>query len=303
MAPYRKRFERSDKPAVRSVTPIKLAILSHLLDYRFLLVSQLCKLTSMSDQAVRRHLRELYDMEMVTRSAVSRSVIADNGEPNDETLTQGSAPIIYSLSKVGFAALLERGLADAARAKDVVVKYGPANDLFLRHELFLRDIRIWMATLSGEGVRLRTWKDTAESEIRLPIGVVLRPDATFVLDVGEYKGRQAVLTGFIEADRGTERGAQRWSEKIAGYIDLFSRSECVASATGYRAARILIIAPDHTRIDWIHRTIEQRLLEKSLPPDIGERFWLACKKHLRGEVGARLWRIVGVQDVWPLKMQ
>lgn len=180
-AARRRRYARSGDTAEVTVTPIKLQILRHLLDFRFLLVPQTAKLMGLSDQAARRHLRELFDAGLVERIAVPRSALADDGEANDASLTFGSAPAIHALSKPGIQSLVDAGIADRDALKRPPVSYGPQNSLFLRHELFVRDIRVWLTSLAAVGFPLISWQDGPEpGSGKAPAP---RPDGTFALRV------------------------------------------------------------------------------------------------------------------------
>jgi hypothetical protein len=292
----KKRFERSADAKPVSLTPQKLTALSLLLDYRFLIVPHLMRLTGISDQTARRCFRDLCDAGLVEKIAVPRAALAEENDANDAGLAFGSAPTIHALTKAG--AQVDAGMAERDALKRPPVDYGPKNSLFLRHEMFVRDIRVWLATLTGDGVGLRSWRDADDCVFPLPGGLKLRPDGGFILDVGERDGRKALLAGFIEADRGTERGLTRWSEKVRAYAALFADPANVVAATGFRHVRVLIVARTVARRDWIWEAIEEIGAELGLGPEILERFWVTDKGSLKDEgLDSERWRVPGVDGL------
>ena len=297
----KKRFERNAEGGAVALTPAKLNALALLLDYRFLIVPQYMRLTGASDQSARRCFRDLFDAGFVEKIAVPRAALADDGEANDANLTFGSAPAIHTITKTGVRSLVDAGMADREALKIAAPSYGPKNWHRFRHEMFVTDIRIWLATLTGDRMALRNWRDDGDSVFEMPNGLTIRPDGAFVLDIGEREGRSAVLAGFVEADRGTERGLDKWTAKVRAYAALFADPANVIAATGFRHARVLVIARTEARRDWIWEAIEEIGADKGLSPDITERFWVAEKGVLdeRG-LGEKRWRVPGVGGLLPI---
>ncbi len=296
----KKRYERSADTKPVSLTPQKLTALTLLLDYRFLIVPHLMRLMDISDQAARRCFRDLCDGGLVEKIAIPRAALAEDEDGNEAGLAFGSAPTIHALTKVGAQVLVDAGIAGRDALKRPPVDYGPKNSLFLRHEMFVRDIRVWLATLTGNGVGLRSWRDADECVYLLPGGQKLRPDGGFVLDIGEREGRNAVLAGFVEADRGTERGLTRWTEKVRAYAALFADPANVVAATGFRHARVLVVARTEARRDWIWEAIEEICEGIGAGPEILERFWVAEKSVLETPgLAAEAWRLPGVEGMHP----
>ncbi|MBA2678831.1 MAG: replication-relaxation family protein [Ktedonobacteraceae bacterium] len=294
----RRRYARSpSQVACVSITPARLKILRYLAELRFLSLPQIAKLCcpsarqDLSEKSARRHMRALFDAGLVDVLPVSRAALAPPGAPNDASLLYGSAPNVYAPTASGLKILRREGLVEDAEPGRKKPAYGPKNSLFLAHELAVRDVRVWLERAAGSGGHeLERWEDGEAAAIYLkrdnaPFSV--RPDAWFALRL-----RKAVLVGLVEVDRGTERGDQRWREKLKAYNSLFS-SGLLPSVTGYVNARVLVIAPDARRRDLLARTIA----EYDAP--VSSRLWIAAQAIL-GETSLFLprWR----QRVdWPLK--
>ena len=204
-----KRFERAAPE--HPLTPVKLALLSHLAECSFLTVPQLAGLAGSTPKALRGHMRHLFDMGLVERVGVPRVALAEIDAHSRHTLLFGSAPIIYHLSRAGARTLVEAGMADPEEVKDVP-SYGTHNSLFLAHETQVRDMRVWLeVAVRAHGLPgIQSWVDGA----RTTIGRV-RPDAWFTFPL---KG--ATLMGLLEIDRGTERRPATWIEKFAQYREV-----------------------------------------------------------------------------------
>jgi len=301
-APTRKkRGERSGDKANVTLTPLKLDLLRKLNEYRFLLGSQTCKLTGLSEQAVRRHMRELFDAELADRAYIPRAAIAEDDEANDISLTHGSDPLSHAISKKGIQELINAGIVGKEALKSQPFDLSSKNWLFLRHEIFIRDIRIWTETLKDDGVALRSWRYAYEAEIVISKSQKFRPDAHCVIDIGERAGRPCVLSAFIEADRGTERGLDPWAGKLSAYAALFNDPEKLVEATGFRNARVLVVTTTEARRDWIWRTLEDLCAQAGAGPELMERFWIAGKSVLEDEtLGEKRWRLPRVDGLWEM---
>ena len=296
-AARKQRFERSADGKPLSLTPQKLRALSLLYDYRFLIAPQPARLTGGSDQSARRCFLSLHDDGFVEKIAVPRVALAGDGEANNASLNYGSAPDIHTLTKAGTQVLVQAGIASKEALRRERPKFGPRNWYFLRHEMLVSDIRVWLATLAGDGVGLRSWRDADDCVFLIPdTSIKLRPDGAFVLDIGEREGRNCVLAGFIEADRATERGLDKWTEKVRAYAALFADPANVIAATGFRHARVLIVTRTEARRDWIWEAIEDIGAGLRLGPEVLERFWMAEKGVLEERrLDGERWRVPGVE--------
>lgn len=284
------RYVRAPRPAV--LTTPRLNLLRRVADFRLISLPQLVRLHGPSEKSVQRGMRALFDMGLVDVVAVPRAALAGPGENNDAALLFGSAPNVYVPTKKGLHFLHEAGLLEEIQAPP---RYGPQNALFLRHELALRDVRTWLLLEARrqQEQRLRRWRDGTEAMIDMETSAgpkTVRPDAWFVYQIDER-----LLVGFLEWDRGTERGAKRWEQKMAGYGALFASGQ-VSNVTGYENARVLIIAPTERRRDWLAEFVAERAA-----PELSRRFWLSTPDVLnRPLLGTSLWRQPGSELLKPL---
>jgi len=285
-----------------------MQLLRYLAECRFLALPQLARLARLegemdmaSVKSARRHLRALFDAGLVEVFPVSRLALATPDAANDATLLYGSAPNIYAPSARGLDALVRAGLIEPDWAKRPFPTYGPKNTLFLAHELLVRDVRVWLERCAaGAPQDVRRWEDGAEAAIDLGRPVApfqARPDAWFVYCLSQADdGRETVLVGLVEVDRGTERGKTRWAEKLAAYGALFS-GDGLRLATGYRNARVLVLAPSAARRDTLARLIAGVIGTAGL----AERFWLAETATLNAAtLSAPVWRRIGGTALAPL---
>jgi DNA-binding transcriptional ArsR family regulator len=283
-----RRRERAAPP----LTPLKLQALRWVAELGICSLPQLAALLEVSRVAARRHLRALFDGGLVEVVPCARFALADRTAPNDPSLLYGSAPNLYTLTKAGQRLL---GELDGSPPPLRPGRYGPANGLYLAHELFIGDVRVWLELASRRhpGHRLERWADGAAAEIglgRAQPPKAVRPDAWFAYRLG---GR--VLVGLLEADRGTERGSLRWKEKLAAYGFLF-RSGRLAEVTGYANARVLAVVPDGRRRDRLAEFIKEQAA-----PEGAERFWLAERALLaEPDLGLAAWRRPGAEGLAPL---
>ena len=303
----RKRYARSaSQAACVSLTPVRLEILRHLAELRFLSLPQIARLCcpsgrqDLSEKSARRYMRALFDGGLVDVLPVSRAALAPPGAPNDASLLYGSAPNVYAPSAWGLETLWRAGLTDRPEAGRKKAAYGPKNSLFLAHELAVRDVRVWLETVTRAGGHgLERWKDGEAAAIsldreRTPYQV--RPDAWFALRLGK-----AVLVGLAEVDRGTERGDRRWREKVEAYHSLFSDRARLSAATGYVNARVLVFTTDHKRRDALACSIQKSAGELRLPPALLDRFWLVGPEALvHPDLTGHRWRRPGSDALRPL---
>jgi len=268
----RRRYQREPPERPLSLTGHKRDLLRYIADYGILSSRQLAALADPSPKSVQRALRALYDAGLVDVVPVPRAALADPGSANEAAVVYGSAPNLYVLTRAGAKVLRDRGLAGNPRV--LAGRYGPRNHLFLGHTLAVQEFRIWteLASRRYPDHRLEVWRDGPAAQIdlgRLRPPKVLRPDAWF-----RYRVGPRVLVGFLEADRGTERGSRRWQEKITAYTFLF-RSDQLRKVTGRRHARVLIVTPDDRRRDRLAELIAEHAL-----PEVAPRFWLAGQSVL-----------------------
>lgn len=297
VARRRSRYIR-DAASAPALTPPRWRLLQAVADYGLISRPQLARLCGPSEKSVQRGARALFDGGLVDIVAVPRAALAEPGQANDASLLFGSAPNIYVPTRAGLRLLHEHGLIEAPRP---VPAYGPRNGLFLRHELALRDVRLWLDLTARPdvGQALEVWRDGVEALIDLGRAApprAVRPDAWFVYRLpGPKGGRSAVLAGAVELDRGTERGASRWGEKVAAYEALFAGRHW-AVTTGYVNGRVLIVCPDERRHVWL-----ARFLREHAPSEMWPRFWLTTRSMLtRPDLGAAAWRQPGSDLLRPL---
>lgn len=298
----RRRYRPAAVAGRLVVTPPKRALLEAVARLEVASLPQLARLTGPSEQSARRHLRELFDHGLVRVIPVSRFVLADGEAANDASLLFGSAPNIYTLTRRGARELERVGGRPPERLRE---RYGPRNTYFLAHELGIRDVRVWLELTARRhpGHTLERWEDGGAAEISLesPATVtlpggksgVLRkvlPDAWFV-----YRLPAGVLVGFVEVDRGTERGERRWGQKLAAYTRLLTSGE-LKRVTGYHRARILTFTPAAAR-----REVLARFIERDAPPETVASFWFTAPDGWSApDFSTPCWRRGGTTELQPL---
>ena len=286
----RSRYVRDPRPAV--LTPVGLKLLETVTAYRIVSLPQLVRLNELSPKAGQRAMRTLFDAGLVDIVAAPRAALAEPENPNDASLLFGSVPNIYLPTRAGIRLMEAHGLANPLEAPP---GYGPKNALLIRHELGVRDVRIWLelAARRHPCQVMNLWHDGPEAAIdlgRTQAPKIVRPDAWFVYRLGEHDGREAVLVGFLEVDRATERGERRWSEKLAAYRVLLS-SPRLREVTGYVRARVLVVCPNEARRDGL-----ADLIARNAEPAVAERFWLAEGTALgRSDLSSAIWHRAGSQ--------
>lgn len=290
-----RRFERRPGAAPTVASPQRLQFLRYVAEYGLVSSLQLRRLLAVSDRTVRVHGRALFDAGLVDLLPVARWSLAE-GAPNDAALLYGSAPNVYVLAREGRRLLAAAG--DPAGAREVP-RYGPRNTPFLSHTLAVRDFRVWLelSAQARPGLAVVEWRDGTEAEIDLGRERPPRracPDAWFACTAG---GR--VLVGLLEVDRGTERGLEaegsRWRQKLAAYAALYASGR-LPSVTGYRNARVLVVAPTERRTEALAAFVGSHA-----PGDLAARFWLASSDALEETDPCRpAWHRAGVVGLAPL---
>ena len=184
-----------------------------------------------------------------------------------------ASPPIYSLTR--------------AACKDLQLPYKPRElkPHFLAHEVQIRDFKVWLALVQRayHHQGLTEWKTGSENWVKLERTIFpkeLRPDATFCFHLSE---KQA-LSGWLEVDRGTERGTKKWQEKVTAYQSMLE----------VRRGRVLIIASTPSRTQAIKKIIEQ-----TIPPS--DRYWLTERSTLEDlDLSKPLWWLAGNEIPQPL---
>jgi hypothetical protein len=241
----RRTFERS-RPE-HPLTQLKLDLLDWIGHLGISTTPQLCLTGGFSDQACRKHLRDLYDMGLVDRTGVDRANLAGPDVPNTTNLLHGRAPVIHFITKDGQKMLVELGLQEAGQFPDIP-QVGPKHSLHVAHELQVRDARIWLHLQhmdSPQHAGVEHWH-TGPAAVctldRTSAPYEVRPDAWFT-----YHLDNGTLVGFLEVDRGTEKSPKRWEDKFVTYAYLMS-SGLVQAHTGYQKGRVIITVPNYKRL-------------------------------------------------------
>ncbi len=291
----RSRYVRDPRSAV--LTPTALRLLESVAAYRLVSLPQLVRLGDLSPKAAQRAMRTLFDAGLVEIVAAPRAALAEPDDPNDASLLFGSAPNIYVVTRAGIRFLDAHGLTDLL---EPAPNYGPKNALLLRHELGVREVRVWLelSARRHSGQAVKAWHDGPEAAIglgRTQAPKTVRPDAWFVYRLGEREGQELVLTGFLEFDRATERGERRWAEKLAAYSALLSGPR-LREVTGYVNARILVVCPSAAR-----REALADLIARQADPSLAQRFWMAVGSALeRPDLARSVWQRPGSETLRPL---
>lgn len=265
------------------LTPQKLRVLWVLSQCSLLSLPQLALLlspaedgrsTSAREKSARRQVRPLLDSGLVEVIAVPRAALLDPGEvaTTPSLLLGGSAPNYYRVTRDGLDALVAAGHLTRTAFLDAVHRTRSTSWVLLRHETLVRDVRVWLERLAaryGMPQHVERWEEGSAATV--PLGRSeppkrVNPDAWFVYRLSE----RAVLVALLEVDRNTERGEQRWKEKLAAYRMLFSGSR-VKEVTGYARARVIVTTPNAARRDRLADLIGRL----SPTPELASRFWLA----------------------------
>jgi hypothetical protein len=292
-ASRRRLFERTETD--RRLTAQDIRILRWIGECGLLTVPQVAGLTGSSDQAVRKHLRKVFDMGLADRIGIDRSVLTPIDHPNTPDLLGGRAPTIYRLTRDG-------GDVIGMKLPAQLPSYGPRNSPKLAHEIEIRDVRVWLERqgreYGHEGCTMwRTdragWLGTAH------------PDALFT-----YRFPKATLVGLVETDRGTERGTEWWDRKLDYYAAMY-RTDAILEATGQKSGRMLVVAPNARRRDAIAAMLAARLhttrIVDSQLNELRNRFWITEKSTLEKvdqtgklDIAAEVWRVPEHDGLMPL---
>lgn len=234
--PRRRRYEASGQH--RAITPKKVRLLQFIAENGYLTTFQIAGIAGITYKVAGNDLRDLFHAGLVAKIAVPRIGTEETDDLNDPSLIYGSAPDIYYASRTGLRYLFEADLIDRETARRPPPNYGPSNTYFLRHELQVRDVRVWISQLlrAYPDHSLTAWRMGSEAHLD-PV----RPDAWFV-----YQMPGAALLGFLEIDRGTEI-ERKWQEKGTAYQELLAHPEQVEAVTGKKRGRVLTIVPNEKR--------------------------------------------------------
>lgn len=145
------------------------------------------------------------------------------------------------------------------------------SDTHVRHEILVRDTAAWIAAAARHH-QLEMPKIKVRGTRLGPI----TPDAIFDQPIARDAATGAVrrLVGLVEADRGTERGSERWTEKALGYRELFA-ADALEKAVGSARARILVFAPNAARIQTLIALITK------VAPETLRHFWFTGHATLK----------------------
>ncbi|MEP6754819.1 MAG: replication-relaxation family protein [Chthonomonadales bacterium] len=290
-AVVRKRRYLPTSNSAEPITQNGICILGHIARLDILTVNQLSLLVSRSEQSVRRDLRRLFDGGMVRITLIPRALLETSGvDPIRDSF--GSAPNCYSVSTKGIRLLDSLGMECPDTPPPPL---GPANWLFVRHELAVRDVVIHFlrsaaAYPSHEVEQLHLGPDAIMDLARHAVPKTARPDAWLL-----YRFGSRVLVALLEYDTGSEKGAKRWTEKLTAFRHLLSSSRLHA-ITGHSFGRVVVVCRTAARRDNLAELIAQHA-EASL----AERFWVAAKSDmLEPDLSLPIWRNSKSKNLVPL---
>lgn len=275
----RPRYQRSPQRRPVSLTPNRRLVLQAVARYRLLSSPQLTRAVGLSPKATQRAARSLFDGGLLEVLPVPRAALLEESEWGSPAALFGSAPNVYHLSRAGREWAKERG--EQWVDQPVTAPRSPTSSM-LRHELLLSDLHLYMELSARKysGHALEQWYQGGEAEIALPSPrSFLRPDGWFV-----YRMRDTPMAGFVEIDRGTERGDTRWAQKLRAYEQLLSENR-LKIITGYQRGRLLVVTPDLPRRDRLSRYIAS-----GCSAILTDRVWLTEAATLAtGDIGVPLW--------------
>lgn len=287
----RSRYRRDPSQAPRVVTERQCGLVEIVGQCKISSLPQLAAATGLSIRIARREARKLYDIGVLDVIAVPRCMLTVQGN-DGHTLAYGSAPNIFSLTKLGSELLQDRAWDGPTFTQR---QYGPSNAIFLAHELNVTQVYVWARMLERaiEGVVIADWRIGEAVGIRRQDSGTqrtLKPDALLVLKTGN-----ATLVSWIEADRSTERNPNTWINKLRAYAHVFTTGG-VLPATGYKNARVLVTTPSIRRRDSLCK-----LIEANTEPDIARKFWFAEQSFLDiASVDQLVWRRPGSSELHAL---
>jgi hypothetical protein len=253
------------------VTPLKMEVLRQVAEQRYLTTRQVAAVMGSSAVAVRHHLRDLQQWRLLRRVPVHGAAVGSAALLSDD---------LHLATAEGIKTLRRAGLVGRE-----VTAGEPASVAFLAHELEVRDFLGWLcgSARANPGHAVERW-----SCVRPPCLFGTVPDAVF-----HYRFRPgetaSTVAALLEADRGTEHGAaggrtDRWASKLAAYATAFREEGRAAlrAATDAPVARVVAVAPDVARAEWIVR----RAADTAAAPFV----WAAAKTELAGsDASAPVW--------------
>lgn len=279
-SPRRRRYERG-KPQ-HGMTAAKVRLLSHIAECGMLTTSQAARIAGIGEESAYKHLRHLFDLGMLERIAVPYANLAPP-DVDGPGLAFGPGQNIHVPTRAAIQYLERAGqISDDAAARKLP-DYGPKNALFLSHELLVRDVRIWLELCAqAHSGFVERWIDG--SAAHMPPA---RPDAWFL-----FKLSVGTLVGFVEADRGTERGDQ-WEKKVREYAQLLGSDTMAQATNGRRKARLLVVTLTETR--------REKLAEQLAASAISSSAYVATVDDLSlSGLDRSVWRHQNNQDLQPL---
>lgn len=276
----RRRYERG-KPQ-HGMTAAKVRLLSHIAECGMLTTSQAARIAGIGEESAYKHLRHLFDLGMLERIAVPYANLAPP-DVDGPGLAFGPGQNIHVPTRAAIQYLERAGQISEEAAARKLPDYGPKNALFLSHELLVRDVRVWLELCAQtHGGFVERWLDGSSAHIP-----PARPDAWFLLKISV-----GTLLGFVEADRGTERGDQ-WEKKIREYDELLG-SEAMKIATGRRRrARLLVVTLTEAR--------REKLSEQLAASAIADSAYVATANDLyQSGLDRPVWRHQADLELQPL---
>lgn len=233
-----------------------------------------------------RHLLNAWAHGYLDKRTVTRSQLAEKADPQN---VYGSAPDIFVLEALGrkeaAALLADHEVSDTPEIHDK--SFGVA------HHLMLRDVRVWLEKVARSYPShpgLLDWRFERQAKV-----LNLIPDAWF-----RYGLPDREFGMFLEADRGTE-SLGKWEAKVAAYAPLLAQEgegSPVWQATGMAKARVMVVAPEPARRDYLWKVTER------VAPLHGIRAgrFLFAEAHVLGftDLAEPAWRADGMEGAVPL---
>ena len=278
----RKRYARGAPQ--HGMTATKQRLLAYVAECGMLTTSQVARIAGIGTEAAYKHLRHLFDLGMLERIAVPYASLAPPGEDGPE-LAFGPGQNVHVPTKAALQYLHRAGLISDETAARKPPDYGPRNALFLAHEVLVRDVRVWLEVCARtHGGYVERWVDGTAAH--LPPA---RPDAWFMFRLADG---ERTLVGLVEADRDTER-RDRWDKKGREYAQMLAGETLAQATDGRRKGRLLAVAPDGKRRDWIANALAGS-------PIADVSFCASRDDLLGGGLNAPVWRVPAAPNLTPL---
>lgn len=287
-APSRKRtFERSEP--THKLTPQSVGRLSWFGECTFLHTFQYAKLNAMTDTAAAKHLRTLFDLGLLDRTAVSPEALTEPGTLRKIERIYGRSPTIHWLTKAGKKVLIEAGYYKKEELQEPP-RIATLSDNQLVHDLRIRDMRVWLEVHQQQHTH---WGDIVWKDGKRAAAQTFKPDAWFI-----YPLRQPMaLVGMLEVDMGTERSKENWEGKFHHYRNALLSGE-ITSITSTQSARVIVITSTVARREALYYMLGELLMAHETP---GYRFWLADKTVLNeASLTDAVWRVPGIEELQSL---